>query len=83
MVEVATRNKPLWFKIIFEMPEYVQESLLNGVFPRTRKKVIDLSTEILVYCGKRRQRLTIFSKWLGDFTLILVEWINNNWKKRQ
>ena len=82
MVEVATRRKPLWFKVIFELPELIKELLLKGVLPKTRKTIIDLSTKILIYCGKRRKKLNTYVKWLENTTLLVIEWINNNWKKK-
>ena len=81
MVEVTRTNKPLWVKILFETPEFISESLLQGMFPKTRKKIIDLITKILVYYDQRGKKLTSRFRWLERTILLIVEWINNNWKK--
>ena len=82
MSETTTTSKPLWVKILFETPEFIAESLFRGMFPKSRKKIIDISTEILVYFGKRRTKITNKFRWVERITLHIIEWINNNWNKK-
>ena len=81
MVEITVSNKPLWVKILFETPELISDALLRGMFPETRKKIIDVSTKVLVYFGQRRKKLSSKLSWVERITLLVVEWINNNWLK--
>ena len=47
MVETSN-DKPLWVRIIFEIPEFIKELLLHGNFLNFRKIIIDISTNILL-----------------------------------
>jgi hypothetical protein len=82
MIKTTKPDRPLWVKIIFETPEYIYESMLMGMFPESRKTLIDISTKILVYCTHKRESLPKIIKWVETGTLLLIEWINNNWNKK-
>jgi hypothetical protein len=81
MIRSVKPNKPLWVKVIFEAPEYIYELLLLGTFPVYRKKIIDLFNKTLIYCQTQSRFFPGFLKWIELKTLLLLEWINNNWKK--
>lgn len=81
-VIVMVTSKPvnsLWVKILFETPEYIHELISSGVFPEKRKKVIDLTTKILLICQRRK---TGTAKLVENVTFSIVEWINDHWGKK-
>jgi hypothetical protein len=82
MIKTRKPNPPLWAKILFETPELVHESMLMGIFPEFRKKIIDVSIQTLSYCEYKRSSFPNILKWVKIRTLHLIEWINNNWKKQ-
>ena len=82
MIETKRVTKPLWVRIIFETPEFIYESLLIGMFPELRNSVIDFFTKVLVYCERKRESFMILEH-IKSTTLILIEWINNNWMKKR
>ena len=82
MIRTTKPEKSLWVRILFETPEFIYESLLKGMFPEQREKIIDISTEILVYCHRKHESFPNISEQVESVTLTLMEWINNNWKKK-
>ena len=81
MVETSN-DKPLWVRIIFEIPEFIQELLLHGNFLNFRKIVIDISTNILLKFENKNISTSSIIKYFLSKNLLFLEWINNNWRKK-
>lgn len=81
MVETSN-DKPLWVRIIFEIPEFIQELLLHGNFLNFRKIVIDISTNILLKFENNNISTSSIIKYFLSKNLLFLEWINNNWRKK-
>jgi hypothetical protein len=78
----TSNDKPLWVRIIFEIPEFIQELLLHGSFLNFRKIVIDISTNILLIFENNNISTSSIIKYLLSKNLLFLEWINNNWRKK-
>ena len=75
-------KKPLWAKLVFEMPEYVNNLLLIGSFPHSRMRFINISNKVLSLIEKKSIPFPRFYLFTKSGVIFLLEWVNNNWKKQ-
>ena len=83
MMETKKNPNPKYIRIIFEMPEYLQELLISGCFPKYRSFIVIKLNKIIYWVKKNGADYPKIANIICFNIISLLCWINDNWKKTQ